>query len=166
MPFWLKPFLVQNTSCCCRECQVQFGLFVSSTRLFMGRNRKFVLEDELQQAVWRTILRGPLAPSVKWDKPTPATNSGVSKQAQPGSGKNRGEDEATRSDFDTAPSFPLSRGGDGCCASSLSLHICSGCCSWRGCASACRSRRPRAVGAARHLTLAVSTEPLAPGLGG
>ena len=25
----------------------------------MGRNRKFVLEDDLQQAVWRTILRGP-----------------------------------------------------------------------------------------------------------
>ena len=48
----------------------------------------------------------------------------------------------------------------------LSLHICSGCCSWRGCASPCRSRRPRAVGAARHLILAVSTEPLAPGLGG
>ena len=50
--------------------------------------------------------------------------------------------------------------------SSLSFHICSGCCSWRGCASPCRSRRQRAVGAARHLTLAVSTEPRAPGLGG
>ena len=52
----------------------------------MGRNRKFVLEDDLQQAVWRTILRGPRPPSVKWDKPIPATKSGVSKHAQPGSG--------------------------------------------------------------------------------
>ena len=49
--------------------------------------------------------------------------------------------------------------------SSLCLHISSGCCSWR-CASPCRSRKQRAVGAARHLTLAVSTEQLAPGLEG
>ena len=56
----------------------------------MGRNRKFVLEDELQQVVWRTILRGPRPPSVKWDKTTPATKSDVSKQAQSGSGKKPG----------------------------------------------------------------------------
>ena len=76
----------QDTSCCSRVCQVQFGLFVI-TRLFMGRNRKFVLEDDLQQVVWRTILRGPRPPSAKWDKPVPTTKPGVSKQAQPGSGK-------------------------------------------------------------------------------
>ena len=34
----------------------------------MGRNRKFVLEDDLQQAVWRTILRGPRPPSAKWER--------------------------------------------------------------------------------------------------
>ena len=34
----------------------------------MGRNRKFVLEDDLQQAVWQTILRGPRPPSAKWGR--------------------------------------------------------------------------------------------------
>ena len=29
--------------------------------------------------------------------------------------------------------------------SSLSLHICSGCCSWRGCASPCQSRRRKMI---------------------
>ena len=37
----------------------------------MGRNRKFVLEDDLQQAVWRTILREPRPPSVKPNQPKP-----------------------------------------------------------------------------------------------
>ena len=33
----------------------------------MGRNRKFVLEDNLQQeVVWRTIMRGPRPPSASW----------------------------------------------------------------------------------------------------
>ena len=32
----------------------------------MGCNRKFVLEDDLQLAVRRTILRGPRALSVQW----------------------------------------------------------------------------------------------------
>ena len=32
----------------------------------MGRNRKWVLEDNLSEAVWRTILRGPRPPSVTW----------------------------------------------------------------------------------------------------
>ena len=35
----------------------------------MGRNRKWVLEDSLQDAVWKTILRGPRPPSVRWEKP-------------------------------------------------------------------------------------------------
>ena len=34
----------------------------------MGRNRKWVLEDNLQEAVWRTIMRGPRPPSVRWEK--------------------------------------------------------------------------------------------------
>ena len=32
----------------------------------MGRNRKWVLEDSLQEAVWRTIIRGPRPPSTRW----------------------------------------------------------------------------------------------------
>ena len=34
----------------------------------MGRNRKWVLEDNLQDVVWKTILRGPRPPSVRWAK--------------------------------------------------------------------------------------------------
>ena len=34
----------------------------------MGRNRKWVLEDQLQDAVWKTILRRPRSPSVRWEK--------------------------------------------------------------------------------------------------
>ena len=32
----------------------------------MGRNRKFVLEDELSEAVWKRILRGPRPASNRW----------------------------------------------------------------------------------------------------
>ena len=32
----------------------------------MGRNRKWVLEDDLSEAVWKRILRGPRPPSHKW----------------------------------------------------------------------------------------------------
>ena len=32
----------------------------------MGENRKWVQEDNLSEAVWRTILRGPRPPSVQW----------------------------------------------------------------------------------------------------
>ena len=34
----------------------------------MGRNRKWVLENDLSEAVWRTILRGPRPPSVVWPR--------------------------------------------------------------------------------------------------
>ena len=53
-----------------------------SRRFVMGRNRKFVLEDDLQQAVWRTFLRGPRAPSVQWAG-TRNTVSAASKPNQP-----------------------------------------------------------------------------------
>ena len=47
----------------------------------MGRNRKFVLEDDLQQAeVWKTISRGPRLPSAKWEKRS--SPSAVSKFSQ------------------------------------------------------------------------------------
>ena len=55
---------------------------VFSRRFVMGRNRKFVLEDDLQQAVWRTILRGPRPPSAKWAG-TRNIVSAVSKPNQP-----------------------------------------------------------------------------------
>ena len=38
-----------------------------------------MLEDDLQQAVWRTILRGPRPPSAKWEKRSPP--SAVSKSS-------------------------------------------------------------------------------------
>ena len=64
-----------------------FVLFVQHD-FVMGRNRKFVLEDDLQQAVWRTILRGPRPPSAKWGRSSPAESKpGSSKQAQPGNVK-------------------------------------------------------------------------------
>ena len=41
----------------------------------MGRNRKWVLEDNLQEEVWRTIMRGPRPPSVRWEKRNPSAAS-------------------------------------------------------------------------------------------
>ena len=82
----------------------------------MGRNRKFVLKDDLQQAVWRTILRGPRPPSAKWGRSSPANSKpGPVKQAQ--SGKEvRGEGtEAVWSVFDDTPGFPFTRRSDGRC---------------------------------------------------
>ena len=40
----------------------------------MGRNRKWVLENDLSEAVWRTIVRGPRPPSVGWPR-APRFNS-------------------------------------------------------------------------------------------
>ena len=34
----------------------------------MGRNRKWVLENDLSGAVWRTVLRGPRPPSAVWPR--------------------------------------------------------------------------------------------------
>ena len=101
-PLWLKPFLGQDTSCCSRVCQMQFGLFVINTT-FLGRNRKFVLEDDLHDFARSTAAISELG--------QPTTKPGISNQAQPSSRKKP-------SDFDTTPSFPLSRRGDGCCAQS------------------------------------------------
>ena len=86
--------------------EVQFGLFVINTT-FHG--------SQSQVCVGRRFAAGGVAhdfarstpPSVKWDKPIPTTKPGVSKQEQPGQWEDtRGEVEATRSDFDTATSFP------------------------------------------------------------
>ena len=80
----------------------------------MGRNRKFVLEGDLQQAVWRTILRGPRPPSSKWGRSSPANSKpGPVKQARQWE-EVRGEGaEALWSVFDDTPSFPFTRRSDG-----------------------------------------------------
>ena len=41
----------------------------------MGRNRKWVLENDLSEAVWRTILRGPRPPSVVWPRGSERSSS-------------------------------------------------------------------------------------------
>ena len=56
-----KPFLAQTF-----PCSHGRSSFLFSCVRRMGRNRKWVLEDNLQEAVWRTILRGPRPPSVSW----------------------------------------------------------------------------------------------------
>ena len=52
----------------------------------MGRNRR-VLEDNLSEAVWRTILRGPRPPSVQW----PQSRRNVSAVDDPRSKKGKGK---------------------------------------------------------------------------
>ena len=37
-------------------------------RQSMGRNRKWVLENSVSEAVWRTILRGPCPPATAWSR--------------------------------------------------------------------------------------------------
>ena len=60
--------------------------FFSARLLWMGRNRKWVLEDSLQDAVWKTILRGPRPPSVRWEKPR---NQSAAVTHQPGAKRNK-----------------------------------------------------------------------------
>ena len=54
-------------SCWCRWTYLLYSRRFSS-RGVMGRNRKWVLEDSIQDAMWQTILRGPRPPSVRWEK--------------------------------------------------------------------------------------------------
>ena len=55
-----------------------FRALVPSARRHMGRNRKWVLQD-VQEAVWRTILRGPCPPSHRW----PLAQKSQNKSNQP-----------------------------------------------------------------------------------
>ena len=81
----------------------------------MGRNRKFVLEDDLQQAVWRSILRGPGVGQDDAQFEARFPKAGTVWQWE----EFRGEGaEVVWSDFDDTTSFPLSRGSDGCRAQS------------------------------------------------
>ena len=74
-----------------------FSTFASSSHRLMGRNRKWVLEDHLQDAVWKTILRGPRPPSVRWEKPR---NQSAAAKSQEGSKRNQrpGTTEAKKKD--------------------------------------------------------------------
>ena len=81
----LKPFFA---------CAGKAGFCLRARRL-MGRNRKWVLQDDIQEAVWRTILRGPRPPSNKWEmrsksdvsKSHSTFSKGVSKKDPPASMK-------------------------------------------------------------------------------
>ena len=56
----------------------------------MGRNRKWVLEDNLSQAVWRTILRGPRPPPGSWQRGTRQQTNSSSTPAKGTGGFNQG----------------------------------------------------------------------------
>ena len=60
--------------CSCGRVSVLFACCLSGRR-HMVRNRKWVLQDNLQEAVWRTIMRGPRPPSVPWEKRNPSAAS-------------------------------------------------------------------------------------------
>ena len=56
----------------------------------MGRNKKWVLEDNLSEAVWRTILRGPRPPSVQWPQSRRNMSAVDDSRAKKGKGKGQG----------------------------------------------------------------------------
>ena len=63
---WIRTRLLGSRFRCCYLRL--FLVWFFSSRSVMGRNRKWVLEDNIQDAVWKTILRGPRPPSVRWEK--------------------------------------------------------------------------------------------------
>ena len=74
----LDPFYFSFTLACFPiECQLSSRSPPEMCQVFvvqlvshhtMGRNRKWVLEDNLSQAMWRTILRGPRPPPGPWQR--------------------------------------------------------------------------------------------------
>ena len=60
----------------------------------MGRNRKWVLEDKLSEAVWRTILRGPRPPSVQWPKSRRNVSAVDDQAPKTKKGKGKGQESA------------------------------------------------------------------------
>ena len=56
-PFWLKPFWLKAISCSRRPLLPRGPSVQVLERFVMERNRKWVLQDDLQEAVWKTILR-------------------------------------------------------------------------------------------------------------
>ena len=60
----------------------------------MGRNRKWVLEDNLSQTVWRTILRGPHPPPGSWQCGMRQNSSSM--PAKGTGGFNQGEHHSNR----------------------------------------------------------------------
>ena len=65
----------------------------------MGRNRKWVLENNLQEAVWKTILRGPRPPSQRWEQ---RNSSDVANAAQIRSRKRQRRQSVSPDNFATA----------------------------------------------------------------
>ena len=63
-------------------------------RQFTGRNRKWVLDDNLSEAVWRTILRGPRPPSVTWGSNKSSANSPDKKSRNPVPKKSKGKGQS------------------------------------------------------------------------
>ena len=58
-PFWLKPFLFKAI------LLTRVDLFVLDLFVFCFSSRQL---DSIQDAVWKTILRGRRPPSVRWEK--------------------------------------------------------------------------------------------------
>ena len=80
--FWLKPFLFKAILLVRVDLFVLlFVVWLFAPRQLMGRNRRWVLEDSIQDAVWKTILRGPRPPSVRWEKQR--SESAVANTANP-----------------------------------------------------------------------------------
>ena len=84
---------------------------VPTARRHMGRNRKWVLQDDIQEAVWRTILRGPRPPSNKWEM---RNKSDVSKPHSTSAQEAAGSGQSTvRSEGAETPRATVSRSGHG-----------------------------------------------------
>ena len=99
-PFWLKTALLSRVrlfgfgQCpfCISSSRSHFGSKVSfrgascffrpQSRFFMGRNRRWVLEDKIQQAVWQTMLRGLRPPSNRWTKSHPFATQNAQKNTK------------------------------------------------------------------------------------
>ena len=93
-PFWLKPFQFK-TALLARVRLLLFCVVVHfQPRQFMGRNRKWVLEDNLTEAVWRTILRGPRPPSVTWGSNKSSANVPRKKSHNPVPKKGKGKGQS------------------------------------------------------------------------
>ena len=67
-PFWLKPFPFKSFFASAECVKSLFCGAILSVTIKHGQNRKWVLEDNLSQAVWRTILRGPRPPLGSWQR--------------------------------------------------------------------------------------------------
>ena len=110
-PFWLKPknLLSRSVSGLC------FVVQLCQSRLSMGRNRKWVLEDNLSQAVWRTILRGPRPPLGSWQCGTRQNSSSTPARGTGGFNQGRAPLQQNRSRvFQFPGNSGVAQPSDGC----------------------------------------------------